>query len=53
VWRQWLVSKAAAGTFGLEVHTLEIQGAQDIVPAFEALKGRADALYGLAQCFRF
>jgi putative tryptophan/tyrosine transport system substrate-binding protein len=37
--------KAAAGTFGLEVHTLEIRGAQDIVPAFEALKGRADALY--------
>jgi putative ABC transport system substrate-binding protein len=37
--------KAAAGTFGLEVHTLAIRGAQDIVPAFEALKGDADALY--------
>jgi putative ABC transport system substrate-binding protein len=36
---------AAAGTLGLEVHTLEIQRAQDIAPAFEALKGRADALY--------
>jgi ABC-type uncharacterized transport system substrate-binding protein len=37
--------QAAAGTFGLEVHTLEIRQAQDITPAFEALKGRADALY--------
>jgi putative ABC transport system substrate-binding protein len=36
---------AAAGTLGLEVHTLEIRRAQDIAPAFEALKGRADALY--------
>jgi ABC-type uncharacterized transport system substrate-binding protein len=37
--------QAAAGTLGLEVHTLEIRRAQDIAPAFEALKGRADALY--------
>jgi putative tryptophan/tyrosine transport system substrate-binding protein len=37
--------QAAAGTLGLEVHTLEIRQAQDITPAFEALKGRADALY--------
>ena len=37
--------KAAARTLGLEVHTLEIRGAQDIAPAFEALRGRADALY--------
>jgi ABC-type uncharacterized transport system substrate-binding protein len=35
----------AAGTLGLEVQTLEIRQAQDITPAFEALKGRADALY--------
>jgi ABC-type uncharacterized transport system substrate-binding protein len=37
--------RTAAGTLGLEVDTLEIRRAQDIVPAFEALKGRADALY--------
>jgi ABC-type uncharacterized transport system substrate-binding protein len=37
--------QAAAGTLGLEGHTLEIRRAQDIAPAFEALKGRADALY--------
>ena len=37
--------QAAAGALGLEVHTLEIRRAQDIAPAFEALKGRADALY--------
>ena len=30
---------------GLEVVTPEIRGGEDIVPAFEALKGRADALY--------
>ena len=38
--------QAVAGTLGLEVDTLEIRGAQDIAPAFEALKGHADdALY--------
>jgi putative tryptophan/tyrosine transport system substrate-binding protein len=37
--------QAAAGTLGLEVVTLEIRHAQDIVPAFEALKGRSEALY--------
>src|SRR6266568_4776727 len=37
--------QAAAGTLGLEVATLEIRRAEDIAPAFEALKGRADALY--------
>ena len=31
--------------FGLEVVALEIRRAEDIAPAFEALKGRADALY--------
>jgi len=35
----------AAHTLGLEVATLEIRRAQDIAPAFEALKSRADALY--------
>jgi putative ABC transport system substrate-binding protein len=37
--------QAAAGKLGLEVDTLEIRRSQDIAPAFEALKGRADALY--------
>jgi ABC-type uncharacterized transport system substrate-binding protein len=36
--------QAAAGTLGLELVTLEIRHAQDIVPAFEALKGRSEAL---------
>jgi putative tryptophan/tyrosine transport system substrate-binding protein len=37
--------QAVAGTLGLEVLPFEIRGAQDIAPAFEALKGRVDALY--------
>jgi putative ABC transport system substrate-binding protein len=37
--------KAAARTLGLEIATLEIRKTEDIVPAFEALKGRANALY--------
>ena len=37
--------QAAARTLGLEVATLEIRRAEDIAPAFESLKGRADALY--------
>jgi ABC-type uncharacterized transport system substrate-binding protein len=37
--------QAVAGTLGLEVLPFEIRGAQDIAPAFEMLKGRADALY--------
>ena len=37
--------QAAARTLGLEVVPLEIRRAEDIAPAFEALKGRADALY--------
>jgi putative tryptophan/tyrosine transport system substrate-binding protein len=37
--------KAAASTLGLEIVALEIRKAEDIVPAFEALKDRADALY--------
>src|SRR5262249_29768760 len=36
---------AAARTLGLEVTTLEIRRGEDIVPAFEALNGRAEALY--------
>jgi putative tryptophan/tyrosine transport system substrate-binding protein len=37
--------QAAARTLGLEVITSEIRRGEDIVPAFEALNGRADALY--------
>jgi putative ABC transport system substrate-binding protein len=37
--------QAAAKALGLDVVTLEIRRAEDIVPAFETLKGRAHALY--------
>jgi putative tryptophan/tyrosine transport system substrate-binding protein len=37
--------QTAAGTLGLEVPPLEIRRAEDIAPAFEVLKGRAEALY--------
>jgi putative ABC transport system substrate-binding protein len=37
--------QVAAGTLGLDVTTFEIRRAEDIAPAFEALKGRAQALY--------
>ena len=37
--------QAAARTLGLEVAPLEIRRAEDIAPAFEALKSQADALY--------
>jgi ABC-type uncharacterized transport system substrate-binding protein len=37
--------QATARTLGLEVITLEIRRGEDIAPAFEALKGRAEALY--------
>src|SRR5262249_61080576 len=56
-WRSWEMSaipgavlemgevQAAARTLALEVVTLEIRRAEDIGPAFEGAKGRADALY--------
>jgi len=37
--------QAAARGLGLDVATAEIRRAQDIVPAFDAFKNRADALY--------
>jgi putative tryptophan/tyrosine transport system substrate-binding protein len=37
--------EASARRLGLDVATLEIRRAEDIAPAFEALKGRADSLY--------
>ena len=38
-------AQAAARALGLDVVTAEIQRREDIAPAFEALKGRVDALY--------
>jgi putative tryptophan/tyrosine transport system substrate-binding protein len=38
-------AQATARRLGLEVATSEIRRAEDIVPAFEALRNRADALY--------
>jgi putative ABC transport system substrate-binding protein len=38
-------AEAAAGTLGLAVVTSKLRGAEDIAAAFEALKGRVDALY--------
>jgi putative ABC transport system substrate-binding protein len=38
-------AQAAARKVGLEVATSEVQRAEDIAPAFEALRERADALY--------
>jgi putative tryptophan/tyrosine transport system substrate-binding protein len=37
--------QAVAHTLGLEVAPLEVRRAADIAPAFDELKGRADALY--------
>jgi putative ABC transport system substrate-binding protein len=38
-------AQAAASTLGLAAATLEIRRAEDIAPAFEALRGQAEALY--------
>jgi ABC-type uncharacterized transport system substrate-binding protein len=40
--------QATASTLGLDVVTLEIRRAEDIGSVFEGLKGRADALYVIA-----
>jgi putative ABC transport system substrate-binding protein len=45
--------KMAARALGLDTQTIEIQETEDIVPAFEALKGRADALYVVADALAF
>jgi ABC-type uncharacterized transport system substrate-binding protein len=37
--------QAAAFALGLELITLEIERSEDIAPAFEALKGRAEAVF--------
>jgi putative tryptophan/tyrosine transport system substrate-binding protein len=41
-------AQAAGRTLGFEVATVEIRRAQDIAPAFDTLKGSADALYVVA-----
>ena len=41
--------QAATRKLGLEAAIAEIRRAEDIVPAFEALKGRAEALYVVAE----
>jgi len=41
--------QAAARTLGLEATTSELRRAEDIMPAFEALKDRADAVYVVAE----
>jgi putative tryptophan/tyrosine transport system substrate-binding protein len=41
--------QATARTLGLEVTRLEIRRAEDIAPAFAALKGRAEALYVVSE----
>jgi putative ABC transport system substrate-binding protein len=40
--------EAAAKTLGLDIVLLEMRSAEDIAPAFEALKDRAEALYVLS-----
>jgi putative tryptophan/tyrosine transport system substrate-binding protein len=41
--------QAAARTLDLEVFPLEIRRAEDIAPAFESLKGRAQAIYVVSE----
>ncbi len=43
--QEMVEAQAAVRTLGLDAAALEIRQADDIAPAFEALKGRADALY--------
>jgi len=38
-------AQVAARTLGIDVLPLEIRRGEDIAPAFEGLKGKADALY--------
>jgi ABC-type uncharacterized transport system substrate-binding protein len=45
--------QAAAGTLGLDVLAFKIRQAEDIAPAFEALKGRAEALYVVGDALVF
>ena len=42
---------ATARTLGIDAKTIEIRRVEDISPAFEVLKGHADALFGVATTF--
>ncbi len=42
-------TQAAARMLGLDVTTLDVRRAEEIMPAFEALRGKADALYVCAE----
>jgi putative ABC transport system substrate-binding protein len=42
-------AQAAGNMLGLDIATFEIRRAEDIAPAFEAFKGRAEALYVIAE----
>src|SRR5262249_40597577 len=44
---------AAASTLGLEVTAMEIRRDADLVPAFEAVKGRVDGLYVFTDLLTF
>src|SRR5262249_50768308 len=44
-------ARVAAAAIGLDVVTAGIQRAEDIGPAFESIKGRADALYVVGEAF--
>ncbi len=41
--------QSAARTYGVEVAILEIRRSEDIAPAFDAIKGRADALHVVSE----
>jgi putative tryptophan/tyrosine transport system substrate-binding protein len=43
--------QAGASTLGLDVVILEVRRVEEIAPAFEAIKGRADALYVVGDPF--
>ena len=45
--------QAAASTLGFEATMLELRRAEDVAPAFEAIKDRADALYVVSVPFAF
>ena len=39
--------QSAARTLGLDITTIEIHQAEDVAPAFDALRGRVDAIYAV------
>jgi putative ABC transport system substrate-binding protein len=44
---------AAAGKLGLDIVTSEVRRTEDVAPAIDALKGRADALYVCGDAFAY